>query len=38
MPADTALVREAGAAPLALEMVGIRKRFPGVIALDDVTP
>ncbi len=36
MPADTALVREADAAPLALEMVGISKRFPGVIALHDV--
>ena len=38
MPADAALaVREAQAAVPALEMAGIGKKFPGVVALEDVT-
>ena len=37
MPADAALVgTTAATAPLALEMSGISKRFPGVVALDNV--
>ena len=35
MPADAAIVVDAGST-LALEMTGISKRFPGVVALDNV--
>ena len=36
MPADTALAPAPPPARPALEMIGIEKRFPGVVALDDV--
>jgi ribose transport system ATP-binding protein len=36
MPADVATLAEAKTGAFALEMTGIGKRFPGVVALDDV--